>query len=401
MNRPDLVTRIRELAAEALPELIGIRRHLHAYPELSFEEKETAAYIAHHLQVWGIPFTSGWAGHGIVALLAGRGPGPVTALRADMDALPIQELNDTPYRSQRPGIMHACGHDAHMACLLGAARILQELRDHWAGSLKLIFQPAEEKCPGGADAMIREGVLRDPAPSGIFALHATPEIPVGKVGFRAGMFMAAADEIYLTVEGKGGHGAQPHRCVDPVALGATLITTLQQIVSRNSDPLKPCVLSFGKIWSDGGATNVIPDRVSMEGTLRTFDPEWRSRAHALLERQCRGIAESMGGSVRLEIRLGNPPLFNDPDLTAMARQRAVEYLGQDHVLDLDMRMGAEDFANYSQLMPACFWRLGTGPRDGVAPGLHSGNFDILEESLAIGAGLTAWLALARQESVAG
>lgn len=390
------------MAAEALPELIGIRRHLHAHPELSFEERETAAYIAGHLQAWGIPFTTGWAGHGIVALLDGKGPGPVTALRADMDALPVQELNDTPYRSRVPGVMHACGHDAHMACLLGAARILQGLRDQWGGTLKLVFQPAEEKCPGGAEAMIRQGVLRDPDPSGIFALHATPEIPVGKAGFRPGMFMAAADELYLSVEGRGGHGAQPHRCVDPVAITATLITALQQVVSRNSDPLKPCVLTFGRIWSDGGATNVIPDRVLVEGTLRTFDQAWRKQVHAMLERQCSGIAGSMGASARLEIRLGNPPLFNDPDLTAQARQWAVEYLGADQVLDLDMRMGAEDFASYSQMLPACFWRLGTGPLDAApSPGLHSGLFDILEDSLAIGAGLTAWLALSRQESSAG
>jgi len=401
MDRNDLLEKIRKASDQALPELIRIRRHLHAHPELSFQEMATGAYIAARLREWGIPFTTGWAGHGVVALLEGGGPGPVTALRADMDALPIQEETGQPYASTVPGVMHACGHDAHMTCLLGAARILSDLKDQWTGSVKLIFQPAEEKCPGGAEAMIAEGVLRDPAPSSIFALHATPELAAGCVGFRSGMFMAAADELYLCVEGKGGHGAQPHRNVDPIAISATLITALQQVVSRYNDPLKPCVLTFGRIRSDGGATNITPDRVFLEGTLRTFDESWRQQAHELLQRMTREITGSMGATGHLEIRLGNPPLYNDPGLTAMAREWAVAYLGADRVVDLDMRMGAEDFASFSSILPACFWRLGTGPADGKpAPGLHASRFDIEESSLALGAGLTAWLAVSRQKTTA-
>lgn len=386
--------RIRDLASERYPELVGIRRYLHAHPELSFEEAETGSYIAGLLRDRGIPCTTGWGGHGVVAVLEGSGAGPVIALRADIDGLPIQESSDKHYRSQRDGVMHACGHDAHTASLLGTAFILHALRDHWSGAVKLIFQPGEEKFPGGASLLIAEGVLREPAPEAIFGQHVLPELEAGKVGFREGMSMASADEIYLTVEGKGGHGAQPHLVVDPVAIAATMVTSLQQLVSRNANPLLPTVLTFGRIWSDGGATNVIPARVHLEGTLRTLDEDWRQEAHRLLTRMAEGIAAGMGGHCRLEIRKGYPALHNDPALTRRARASAEDYLGKDQVVDIPVRMGAEDFAWYGRELPACFYRLGTGTPGGPpSPGLHSPAFDIDEAALQVGCGLMSRIAL--------
>lgn len=386
--------RIRDLAADIFPELVGIRHYLHAHPELSFEEAETGRYIADLLRAWGIPCTTGWGGHGVVAMLEGNGPGPVIALRADIDALPIQEASDKPYRSVREGVMHACGHDAHTASLLGTAFILNELRDRWPGTVKLIFQPGEEKFPGGASLLIAEGVLRDPSPSAIYGQHVLPELEAGKAGFREGMSMASADELYLTVEGRGGHGAQPHLLVDPVAIAATLVTSLQQLVSRNANPLLPTVLTFGKIWSDGGATNVIPSRVHLEGTLRTLDEDWRQEAHRLLSRMAEGIASGMGGQARLEIRKGYPALHNDPALTRRARSSAEAYLGADNVVDIPVRMGAEDFAWYGRELPSCFYRLGiASPGGPPAAGLHSPAFDIHDEALRTGCGLMARIAL--------
>jgi amidohydrolase len=386
--------RIRALSQELFPELVAIRRYLHAHPELSFEEAETGSYIAGLLRAKGIACTTGWGGHGVVALVEGARPGRVIALRADIDALPIQEATDRPYRSLKDGVMHACGHDAHTASLLGTAFILYDLRERWAGTVKFIFQPGEEKFPGGASLLIAEGVLRDPGPSAIFGQHVLPELDAGKVGFREGMSMASADEIYLTVEGRGGHGAQPHLLVDPVAIAATLVTSLQQLVSRNADPLLPTVLTFGRIWSDGGATNVIPSRVHLEGTLRTLDEDWRQEAHRLLTRMAEGIAAGMGGHCRLEIRKGYPALHNDPSLTRRARASAEAYLGAENVVDIPIRMGAEDFAWYGRELPSCFYRLGTGTPGGPpAAGLHSPAFDIDEDALRTGSGLMARIAL--------
>lgn len=391
---PNLKDRIRMLAAEGQHDVVVIRRHLHQHPELSFAEAGTAAFIAERLDELGIPFSKGWGGHGIVAELTGHGPGPVVALRADMDALPITETNAVDYRSLNDGVMHACGHDAHTASLLGALRILRNVRDKWPGTVRAIFQPAEEKHPGGASLLIAEGVLEDPRPQRIYGQHVLPTLEAGKVGFREGVFMASADEIYLTVEGRGGHGAMPHLTRDPVAIASTLVTALQQIVSRNANPISPTVLTFGKIWSDGGATNVIPDAVHLEGTLRALDETWREEAHQRLWDLCDGITRSMGGHCRLEIRKGYPALINDPATTRLARLRAVEYLGEDRVVDLDVRMGAEDFAWYSQVIPACFYRLGTGnAAKGITSGLHTSTFDIDEDTLETGSGLMAWLAV--------
>ena len=386
---------IQQLADQFLPEVIGIRRHLHMHPELSYEEVHTGRYIAQQLELLGIPHQHGIADNGVVALIAGRNPDKrVVALRADIDALPIREANDVPYRSQNEGVMHACGHDVHTASLLGAARILYELRDQWEGTIKLLFQPAEEKLPGGASLMINEGALDNPRPTAIFGQHVHPPLEAGKIGLRPGMYMASADELYLTVRGRGGHAALPHENIDTILLASHIIVALQQLVSRRGNPAIPSVLTFGKINSDGGGTNIIPDEVHLQGTFRTMDETWRFEAHKILREIAEGTARSMGGECEVRIEVGYPTLYNDEALTLAARARAVEYLGADNVVDLPIRMTAEDFAYYSQAMPACFYRLGTGnAARGITSPIHTPTFDIDEDALRIGMGLMAWLAV--------
>lgn len=386
---------IQESALRFHPEVVQYRRHLHAHPELSFQEIETGRYIAARLAEWGVDFRQGYAGHGLVALIKGKNPKKrVVALRADMDALPIREANDVPYKSLNEGIMHACGHDVHTASLLGAVRILMQLRDRFEGTVKCIFQPGEELLPGGAGIMIREGALRNPKPASIFGQHVHPPLRAGMVGFRAGMYMASADEIYVTVKGRGGHGAMPHECIDPVVISAQIIVALQQLVSRYGDPFIPSVLTFGKINSTGGATNIIPNEVKLEGTFRTMNEKWREEAHKRMKRIAEEMARSMGGACDFRIHKGYPVLFNNEFLTARAKQQAIEYLGAEQVVDLPMRMTSEDFAFYSQVMPACFYRLGTGnPERGITSPIHTETFDIDEAALTTGMGLMAWLAV--------
>ncbi len=384
---------IQNLSEAYFTEVVAIRRHLHQHPELSFQEVETGRFIAQKLAAYGIPYEHGMAGNGVVALIKGQNPDRrVVALRADIDALPIEEANDVPYKSQNPGVMHACGHDVHTASLLGAARILHTLKDQISGTLKLIFQPAEELYPGGASIMIEEGVLENPKPVSIFGQHVHPPLEVGKIGLRPGIYMASADEIYMTVRGRGGHGALPHNCIDPVVITAQIITALQQIVSRYSDPTVPSVLTFGKINSTGGATNIIPNEVKLEGTFRTMDEHWRFEAHHKMQAIAQSIASSMGGRCELDIKVAYPTLYNDPALTARARSWAEAYLGTENVVELPIRMTAEDFAYYSQRMPACFYRLGTGNiAKGITSPIHTNTFDIDETALKVGMGLMAWL----------
>ncbi len=384
---------IQNLSEAYFTEVVAIRRHLHQHPELSFQEVETGRFIAQKLAAYGIPYEHGMAGNGVVALIKGQNPDrSVVALRADIDALPIEEANDVPYKSQNPGVMHACGHDVHTASLLGAARILHTLKDQISGTLKLIFQPAEELYPGGASIMIEEGVLENPKPVSIFGQHVHPPLEVGKIGLRPGIYMASADEIYMTVRGRGGHGALPHNCIDPVVITAQIITALQQIVSRYSDPTVPSVLTFGKINSTGGATNIIPNEVKLEGTFRTMDEHWRFEAHHKMQAIAQSIASSMGGRCELDIKVAYPTLYNDPALTARARSWAEAYLGTENVVELPIRMTAEDFAYYSQRMPACFYRLGTGNiAKGITSPIHTNTFDIDEAALKVGMGLMAWL----------
>ncbi|SDA40060.1 amidohydrolase [Algoriphagus alkaliphilus] len=375
-------------------EVISNRRHLHANPELSFKEFKTAEFVETKLKEIGITeidkkATTGWS-----ALIKGKNPDKkVIALRADMDALPIIEANDVPYKSKNLGVMHACGHDAHTASLLGAAKILHEIKDQFEGTIKLIFQPGEELVPGGASLMIKDGVLQNPRPDGILGQHVMPFIPAGKVGFRPGLYMASTDELYITVNGKGGHGAMPETFIDPVLIASHMIVALQQIVSRVANPKIPSVLSFGRVEALG-ATNVIPNEVKIQGTFRTLDEAWRSKAHEKMLQIARGIVEGMGGQLDFEIRKGYPFLKNEPELTARSMDAAREYLGEENVLDLDIWMAAEDFAFYSQEIDGCFYRLGTrNEARGIISGVHTPTFDIEEDALEIGAGLMAWLAV--------
>jgi amidohydrolase len=386
---------VQKLAKEYLEEIIAMRRHLHQHPELSFQEVETGKYVAAQLEAIGVEFTHGMAGNGLVALVKGKNPDKkVIALRGDMDALPITEANDVPYKSQNPGVMHACGHDVHTSSLIGCLKILHTLRDSFEGTVKCIFQPGEEKLPGGASIMIEEGVLENPSPESIFGQHVHPPLKAGTVGFKAGVYMASADEIYVSIKGRGGHGAMPQDCIDPVAISAQIIVALQQVVSRYALPTTPSILTFGKINSTGGATNVIPNEVKLEGTFRTMDETWRDEAHNRMKKMAEAIAKSMGGACEFNIIKGYPVLHNDEALTPRAQAWAEEYLGADKVVTLPIRMTAEDFAWFSQKMPACFYRLGTGnPERGITSGIHTNTFDVDESALETGMGLMAWLAL--------
>lgn len=388
-----LIEKITQLAQDIHSNVIENRRHLHANPELSFHEYQTSAYVAQKLNELGIEYQK-MANTGLVALIKGSKPSDtIIALRADMDALPIIEANEVEYKSKNPGVMHACGHDAHTSSLLGTAKILTELKNEFGGTVKLIFQPAEEKLPGGASMMIKEGVLENPKPSAVIGQHVMPLIEAGQVGFRSGKYMASTDEIYVTVHGQGGHGAQPQQNIDPVLITSHIIVALQQIVSRVADPKVPSVLSFGKVIANG-ATNVIPNEVYLEGTFRTMDEEWRAKAHEKMKKMAEGIAEAMGGSCDFNIVRGYPFLVNEEKLTANVRAYAEDYLGKENVLDLDIWMAAEDFAYYSQVSDACFYRLGTGnQKRGITSSVHTPTFDVDEESLKLSTGLMAYIAL--------
>jgi len=389
-----LQKQIKKLASEYTAEITSVRRHLHEYPELSFQEYQTAKFVAEKLRQYGIEPTEGVATTGLTALIEGKNSSKkVVALRADMDALPIKEANEVPYKSKNEGIMHACGHDVHTASLLGAAKILHEIKDQFEGTVKLIFQPGEERFPGGASLMIKDGVLEDPVPSSILGLHVMPYLDVGKVGFREGMYMASADEIYITVKGKGGHAATPHLNIDPVIIASHIMVALQQIVSRQANPNIPSVLSFGKVIAEG-ATNIIPDEVKIEGTFRTLNEPWRKEAKLQMERMAESIAVSMGGSCDFKILDGYPYLENHPELTRRAKNNAIKYLGRGNVEDLDIWMAGEDFSYFSHRIDASFYRLGVrNESKGITSSVHTPTFDIDERALGVGAGLMAWLAV--------
>ncbi len=384
--------RIKLLSNQLLPEIISVRREIHSNPELAFEEYKTAAMIASVLDKHGIKYEKGIAKTGVVALIKGNDPGKkIVALRADMDALPIKELNDVEYKSKKEGKMHACGHDVHTASLLGTAIILQEMKDSFSGTVKLIFQPSEEKYPGGAKVMIEEGVLENPKPNVIFGQHVYPDIEAGKIGMKSGNYMASTDEIFLTVRGKGGHGALPHKNIDPVLIASHIIIALQQIVSRNARPDIPTVISFGRVIAEG-QTNVIPDEVKLDGIMRTFDEEWRAEIKERITKMAKGIAESMGGECDVFIDQGYPVLVNDEKVTGKTREYAIEYLGKENVLELELRTTAEDFAYFTQKIPGCFYRLGVrNDEKGITSNLHTATFDVDEKSLETGMGMMAWL----------
>lgn len=394
---------IRRLADELYDDTVRVRRTIHRSPELSFHEERTASFVAEELERADIAYTTGVGGNGVVATIEGTATpavarAPVVALRADMDALPIREENDHDFCSTVDGVMHACGHDGHTASLLSAGRILARLRDSLPGTVRLVFQPAEERAPGGAKAMIADGVLEGPRVGSVFGQHVNPELPAGTVGFNPGLFMASTDDVLITVHGRGGHAAKPHDAVDPIAVASQLVVTLQQVVSRSANPVTPSVLTFGRFIAQG-AINVIPDKAELAGTFRTVDERWREQALAQIEEIAHELVASLGGEAEVEILRGYPPVVNDAGVTALARGRAVEYLGEDRVIDLPPAMWAEDFAYFAKERPACFYNLGVrNDARGIVHPVHSSRFDLDEESLRVGSGLMAWIAVGALES---
>lgn len=387
-----MIDQIKKLAIIYFDEIVEIRRYLHQHPELSFHEYKTSAYIKSILTKWDIPFIDGIADTGIVVVLRGNNPEKrTTALRADFDALPIQEENDISYSSQTNGVMHACGHDAHTSSLLGALKILNELKADWEGTLKFIFQPAEEMLPGGAQQMIKEGVLETPKVNTIIGQHVFPDLEKGKVGFCSGKYMASTDELHITIKGKGGHAALPETYNNPLLAAAKLIINLDVYFKKHKDSCS--VLAIGFI--EGlGSTNVIPDRVMLKGTLRAIDEGFRKKAHHKMLDIAKTISEKYNIEIDFDIRKGYPCLINDERITKQSIRFAKEYLGAENVVDLPIRMTAEDFAYYSQLIPSCFYRLGTANSErGITNGLHTSKFNIDEEALKIGMGLMAYLAI--------
>jgi amidohydrolase len=387
-----LIDAIRNDAQRYLQETIENRREFHLRPELSGEEEGTAAFISKKLRAYGLEAESAGSGYGISALI-GSGS-PCVGLRADIDALPVQEESGLPFASRKPGVMHACGHDVHTACLLTAARILGEHAAQLPGSIRIIFQPAEERAPGGALDLISAGILDRPPVSAIFAQHVNTELQAGQIGFKPGFFMASVDEVYLTIRGRGGHGARPHLGVDAILTAAQIVIALQQINSRNADPLMPMVLTFGKIIGKG-STNVLPDRVEIAGTLRTVETGWRTEALERIRCIAEHTARAMGGECTVRVEKGYPPLYNHEEMTAAARQAAVEYAGNEMVQDIGAEMWSEDFSYYAEKIPACFYNLGVGNRQkGIDSPVHSASFTVDESALETGSGLLAWLAAA-------
>ena len=386
--------KIKEIIESSFSTLVEWREHLHANPELSFQEEQTSAFVASKLKAMGIPFEKGIAGTGIVALIKGRNPEKqCLALRADLDALPIVEENDVAYKSKVEGVMHACGHDVHTTCLLGAAKALQSLKDEFEGTVKLIFQPGEEVLPGGASLMIKEGVLENPKVDKIAALHVFPTMNVGKIGFRPGQYMAACDELYITVNGKGGHAALPNEYNNPIMIIAELLPKLEAYVESLSDGTSPYIFAIGKLQADG-ATNVIPQSAFAEGTLRTMDEPWRKSIHEKMQQFVLEFLASKNAQGALRIVKGYPSLLNNEMFTKQSMQSAKDYLGAENVEEMDIRMTAEDFSFYSQKAPACFFRLGVRNEGlGITYGVHHPKFDIDQNALKVGAGVMAQIAL--------
>lgn len=384
-----MLEKIRQLSGKYAAEFIKVRQHLHAHPELSYQEFQTSDFVQKKLQELNIPFEVK-ATTGVVGIITGRNPeSRIVALRADMDALPIIEQNNISYKSKNEGVMHACGHDVHTTCLLGAAKILNELKDEWEGTVKLIFQPGEERNPGGASLLIKEGVLENPRPQCIFALHVHPQLEVGHVSFRDGKVMASADEIYITIKGKGGHAAAPHLTSDTILIASHLIVSLQQIISRNNNPLSPSVLSITSVQG-GHTTNVIPAEVKLMGTFRAMDEDWRFKAHDLIRKQTSQLVTAMGAEADVHIDIGYPTVYNHPRLTEQTKRIAEDFLGKDKVGETDVRMGAEDFGFYAQQIPACFFRLGTRNEEkGITSGVHTPTFNIDEDAIELGIAMMA------------
>lgn len=383
----ELKNKIRTLSERLFDKVNECREHLHMNPELSYEEHNTMQFVSDKLKEIGIKHTSKVGNTGVLGIIRGdhhSADQAAIGLRADLDALPIQEENEVPYRSKNNGVMHACGHDVHTSILLGTAEILHQLRNELPNPVKLIFQPGEEKNPGGATLMIKDGVLSNPDIKQMYALHVFPDMHVGRVGFKDGIYMASCDEIYITIHGKGGHGAIPNDCIDPIMIGANIVTSMQQIVSRKCDPKIPCVLSFGHFEAQG-ATNVIPSKAYLKGTFRTMNEGWRAEALNLIESSAKKIAEASGGTAEVNISKGYPYLENDPLVTGKMRSAAIEFLGENNVEDLPIRLTSEDFSYYSQEIPVCFFRLGVrNEAKQIVHGIHHPKFDIDKDALKVG-----------------
>ena len=388
-----LTSKIKGLVEANHDNVVSIRRHLHKHPELSFKEHETSKYVQEQLKSMGITDYRMTVDTGIVAAIGNLSKPPIY-LRADMDALPITEANTVDYCSVNEGVMHACGHDVHTATLLGAMKVLKSMESELNHCIYCVFQPGEELLPGGASLMIKDGLFNAGGQAKMIGNHVHPPLKAGQVGFKSGIYMASADEIYLDVIGKGGHGAIPHQCIDPLPIVAEIITSLQTLVSRHANPSMPTVLTFGKINSDGGATNIIPSKISLQGTFRTFEEEWRSEAHKLIRQRVESICAAHGAEANLEIRVGYPSLYNDPKFTDSCYNGAIEYLGKDQVIDIPLRTTSEDFAYYSQEVPSCFYRIGTDSKDGkYQSSVHTPTFNVDEDCLLTSVGLMSFLAL--------
>lgn len=385
--------KIEKLAEAHIEETIKHRRHLHQHPELSFKEYNTSKYIQQVLTNLGIEFKTGYVQTGIVAHIKGKNPNKnCFALRADIDALPILESTGLAFESINEGIMHACGHDIHTSCVLGAAAILKDLQDEFEGTIKLIFQPGEEVLPGGASLMIEEGALEQPKPAGILGQHVYPQFKAGQVGFRPGMYMASCDEIHLTVKGKGGHAAEPHLTINPILIASKIILELQKVNLPEFKKETPTILSIGFVEALG-ATNIVPDSVKIQGTFRTLNEKWREEVHQHITRICKEISDQMGGQTDVNIKKGYPYLENDENLTLRVKQYAIDLLGKENVKDLDLRMGGEDFSYYTHHIPGCFYRLGTSHPDNPSSGLHTPTFLADESAIKVGMSLLSWVAL--------
>ncbi|MBX2822903.1 MAG: amidohydrolase [Rhodothermaceae bacterium] len=388
----------RALAEDIFPEVVQLRRTIHENPELAFEEYETAQLVQQTLSPLGLDIKTGVAKTGIVATLEGALPGPEVVLRADMDALPIHEANDLAFKSKNDGKMHACGHDVHTSSLLGTAKILSALKEDLRGTVRFLFQPSEERLPGGAKVMIEEGALSAQGereqPEVIFGQHVQPDLHVGKIGVRNGMYMASADEIYITVHGKGGHAAAPHYLDnDTILTAAHIVVALQTIISRNCPPDVPGVLSIGKFIGDG-ATNVIPTEVRLEGTLRAMDESFRSKAHSLIQQTVEHTAKAFGARVDLDIKVGYPALFNHDMPTDFVRNTAQSYVGSENVVELDKWFASEDFAYYLRELPGSFYRIGVFSNQlSTQRALHTPHFDVDEDALKLSTGFMAFLAM--------
>lgn len=382
----NLFDELSNQAESLLSEVQRIREYLHQNPELSFEEHNTMAFVCEKLKDWNIEFEAKVAGTGVVGFIRGKfsNQTPHIALRADLDALPIKEENNVPYKSKVEGVMHACGHDVHTANLLGVAKILKQNEDQLKHPVLLLFQPGEEKAPGGASLILKSGVLHKQPIKAIYGLHVFPELEAGKVGFRSGLYMASCDEVHVEVQGKGGHAAMPHQCTDPIQAGIQFIQQAQSELHRYCDPKIPMVLRFGH-FEALGATNVIPDKAKIKGTFRTMNEEWREQALNKLQAIADSISSTTGARLNLTIVKGYPYLENNPDVTETLKQSAQEILGAENVIDLPIRLTAEDFSFYSQEFPACFFRMGVrNEEQGIVNGVHHPKFDIDPHGLIAG-----------------